>query len=193
MHFSQLDECPIASRQTGVTALTEIQTPHGSIRVKDIDVGDVVLTDAGFKQVERIIRAPVRSPSMARPVRLRGAGQCDGIGLLVAPCQVVQVRDDRIGELFGLAVAGVEARFLIGWRGAAPADHLQSIYYQMEFDLPRIVWAQGGLFACGMAAEVSDTTCPLVVLSGSQARAWRTGEFATPDVAPVADKMGTLA
>lgn len=192
MHYNQFDECPATSRQCGVTARTELETPHGSMRLEDIGIGDVVLTDAGFEPVRRILRVPVRSPSMARPVRFRGSGHCD-VGLLVAPCQVIRVRDDRLSELFGLAEVGVQARFLIGWRGVTPAHQLQTTYYQLAFDLPRIVWAQGGLFTCGTSADVSDASCPLVVLSASQACAWRSGDPASRDLPRIADKLESLA
>jgi hypothetical protein len=169
MLFNFFEDIPQEFRQSGVTGRTEIQTPHGSTRVEELEEGDVVLTNVGFRPILRVERTRVRSDMVAQPVRVADHPHSDDFGLQVAPYQIVSVQDWRLMEMFGVPEVGVEARFLIGWRGVQVTGHGPQVYFSLYFAAPMTVWAVGGLFACAGSTSGADNT----ILTTSQAREWR--------------------
>lgn len=170
MSFTFLEDIAADLRQAGIAGRTEIQTPHGSTPIRDLEPGDMVMTDIGFQPVLDVECQDARSDIVSQPVRVADHPHRDDFGLQVAPYQIVRVQDQRAASLFGDGDIGVEARFLIGWRGVRAVQHTITQYYTLRFAAPRIVWAVGGMFLC--ATRLADGT-PTRVLTPAEAREWR--------------------
>ncbi len=189
MSFNYLEDIAQELRQTGVAGRTEIQTPHGSVPIAELEPGDMVMTDRGFLPVTQIDCHEARSDIVSQPVRVADHPHRDDFGLQVAPYQIVRVQDQRATDLFGHDDIGVEARFLIGWRGVRAVQNPIARYYALHFETPRVVWAVGGMFTCATQSSDASPTC---ILTPAQAREWRSWFGAASMIGGPAGALGML-
>ncbi len=137
--------------QTGIAAGTVVLTADGALPVDFLEPGDRIVTRAGL----RVLRAVHRRRYSGRAIRIAagalGHGRPEQAMVLPAHAPVL-VRGERAMARFGresivVAVAGLADGVLI-----LPAEAVSMRLYDLRFDAPEIVYAEGLEIAC-LAAD----------------------------------------
>ncbi len=140
---------------TGVLCLaaeTRVETAKGRQRVKDLRVGDRVLTPNGYKPLRWIGRYDmdpatlVQSPKM-RPVRITAGALGDGLperDLIVSRQHRMLVDTTIAKRMFGVSQVLISAIRLTALPGISVDETLDSVaYFHLLFDRHEVVFAEG--------------------------------------------------
>ncbi|WP_347313090.1 Hint domain-containing protein [Defluviimonas sp. SAOS-178_SWC] len=146
------------TRQTtkvrGIAAGTVILTLDGALPVEFLNPGDRIITREGMRVV-REVRVSRYSGAAIR-VSAGALGHDRPEQDLVLPEETpILIRDWRAEALFGTAQALVPIARIADGEFIAPASVLSMRLYDLRFDTPQVVYAEGLELACE-AVEVAD-------------------------------------
>lgn len=152
MHLGMKDRTAAAVvtvEATGLCAGTAVMTLDGELPIEHLTPGDRVITRDSGMAVLRDIRVSVVEMV---PVRIKagslGHSRPDH-DMMVAPGALVHIRDWRAEALFGRKSALVPARRLIDGEFVAEMPAAKVTVYELVFDAPHIVYADGVEMATG--------------------------------------------
>jgi len=144
------------------TAGSMITTSKGEVAMKDLKVGDMVLTrDSGFQAIRWIGSTVVHAKENLAPIRFAAGALGNNTEMLVSPQHRVLLSGWKAEMLFGEAEVLASARSLVNGRNITVADGGKVAYFHMMFDQHEIVlsdkaWTESfhpGDVAIGTMAE----------------------------------------
>ena len=123
---------------------TQIATPSGLRRVEDIDVGDLVLTDAHGPQPVRW-RARREMPALGKlaPIVFLAGAIGNRRALRVSPQHRMQISDWRAQLWFGEEAVLVPAKDLVNGETILRLEGPSVCYHHLLFDQHEIIFAEG--------------------------------------------------
>lgn len=139
----------------GIAAGTVVLTLDGALPVDFIEPGDRIITREGMRVVREVTVRRYSGPATRVAAGALGHDRPEQDLLLPAETQVL-VRDWRAQALFGAAQAVVPVERLSDGEFIAPATVLSLRLYDLRFDTPQVVYAEGLELLCeavGTAAE----------------------------------------
>lgn len=133
---------------TGLATNTTVLTADGALPVEFLSVGDRIVTRAGMK-VLRNIRSSVYSGEAIR-VAAQALGpdhpECD---MVLPDAAQVLVRDWRAQAMFGEDQVMVAVAWLVDDEFITNTTAHGLRVYELEFDAPQVIYANGMEFGCG--------------------------------------------
>lgn len=135
------------------TSDTRILTPNGEVPVKQLAVGDVVLTmDHGPQPIRwignrRLLASDLQTNPKSRPVRIGAGALGNGLpeaDLIVSPQHRVLVNSVIVHRMFDVREVLVPAIKLVGLDGVEIVEGAQVVeYWHFLFDAHQIIWSNG--------------------------------------------------
>lgn len=133
---------------TGLAAGTLVMTADGALPVEFLSAGDRIVTRAGMKPL-RAIRATDYSGEAVRvAAQALGPDHPDRDMILPEAAQVL-VRDWRAEAMFGEKQVMVAVGWLVDEEFITNAEVRDLRVYELEFDAPQVIYANGMEFGCG--------------------------------------------
>jgi len=117
-----------------------ITTSRGEIAMKDLAVGDMVLTrDSGFQAIRWIGSTVVKARENFAPIRFAAGALGNNAEMLVSPQHRVLLSGWKAEMLFGDSEVLASARSLVNGRNITVAEGGEVVYFHMMFDRHEIV------------------------------------------------------
>ena len=118
-------------------------TMHGEMQVRDIMVGDRIITrDSGVARVTGIHKRQIATCAVQIKAGSLGHTRPDHDVILPAD-QPILIRDWRAQALFGSSQAIVPAHSLVDGEFVTQMGHSLMTVYEIEFDQPHILYVDG--------------------------------------------------
>lgn len=128
---------------TGLLAGSSVMTMKGEVQVQDLQPGDKVITrDAGMVELVEITSQEVNVAPIKILAGSLGHTRPDK-DLMVTPQTRIHIRDWRAKAIFGTDQATVPAHRLIDGEFVSKAPAQDMITYELKFDMPHIIYADG--------------------------------------------------
>ncbi len=134
---------------------TEIATTKGTVKVEDLNVGDLVQTvDQGLQPLRWIGVRTMKKANFDESPHLRPIRICQGAlghglplkDLVVSPQHRMLVRSAIAKRMFDQAEVLAAAKHLIEIPGIEVAEDIDDVvYYHLAFDQHQLVWANGAM------------------------------------------------
>jgi len=129
--------------ETGMCAGTTLMTLNGEMPVEHLNVGDRIITrDSGVTVLKDIRKSTVKMSAIRIKAGSLGHTRPDR-DMIVAPGARIHIRDWRAEALFGTPTAMVAAQKLVDGEYLAPQPTQEADVYELVFDRPHIVYADG--------------------------------------------------
>ena len=139
----------------GIAAGTVILTLDGALPVDFLSPGDRIITREGMRVLRKVTTHRYSGPAIR--VAEGALGHDRPEQALVLPVDtMVLVRDWRAEALFGKSQALVPMSRLADGEFIAPTSVLSMRLYDLQFDSPQIVYAEGLELACDAAEATAD-------------------------------------
>lgn len=135
------------SSTTGIAAGTVVLTLDGALPVDFIEPGDRIITREGMRVVREVRVARYSGPAIRIAAGALGHDRPEQDLILPAETPVL-VRDWRAEALFGLRQAVVPVERLADGEFIAPITALSLRLYDLRFDSPQVIYAEGLEIAC---------------------------------------------
>jgi hypothetical protein len=150
--LSTLLDATVALPLSGIVEGTNVRTLDGVLPVEYLEPGDRIVTRSGAR---RLVAVSVQRRRFVDLVRIRastlGHDRPDS-DLLVAPGQLVLVRDWRARALYGCDIAAIPALRLVDGEFVLREVHRTAdgpvSLYTLRFDTDETIWAAGLELAC---------------------------------------------
>jgi len=145
-------------RITGFTAGTRVASANGWSPIKDISVGDRVMTfDNGMQPVVAVTRgthvAADDLPEFAVPIHVPIAAVGNEEPMVLLPEQIVMLESDTAEALTGDPFALVPAKALEGYRGIDRIHGLRPVeVVSLHFENDEVIFADGGALLLASSA-----------------------------------------
>lgn len=145
--------------QTGIAAGTVVMTADGALPVDFLEPGHRVVTRSGIRVLREVHQHRYSGPAISIGEGALGHGRPEQA--LTLPAHVpVLVRQARAASCFGRTGAVLSAATLVDGVAITPTEAVSMRLYDLRFDAPEIVYAEGLEIAChavedaaGLAAE----------------------------------------
>lgn len=137
--------------QAGIATGTVVMTADGALPVDFLAPGDRVVTRSGMRVLREVHLNRYTGPAIRIREGALGHGRPDTPMVLPAHAPLL-VRDWRAGSFPGRKAVVVEARDLADGEFVVPTEAVSLQLYDLRFDAPEIVYAEG-LELCCPAAE----------------------------------------
>ncbi|MCB2124280.1 MAG: Hint domain-containing protein [Rhodobacteraceae bacterium] len=132
---------------TGIAAGTVVLTLDGALPVDFIEPGDRIITREGMRVVREVRVTRYSGPAIRIAAAALGRDRPEQDLILPAETPVL-VRDWRAEALFGARSAVVPVERLADGEFIAPVAALSLRLYDLRFDSPQVVYAEGLEIAC---------------------------------------------
>jgi Hint domain len=136
----------------GLAAGTVVMTADGALLVDFLEPGDQIITRSGMRVLREIHCNRYSGPA----IRIREGALCHGRPdqALVLPAHApVLVRDWRATALCGRKSAVMEVDRLVDGEFIVPTEAISMRLFDLRFDHPEIVYAEGLEIACAAAEK----------------------------------------
>lgn len=144
---------------------TQIETENGPIKVKDLRVGDKLVTrDDGLQELRWIGARSVDGRDALAPIRF-DKGALPGLedDLLVSPQHRMLISGYQAEMLFGEPEVLVAAKHLVGMPGVTQQEQTMVTYFHLMLDRHQILFAEGveteSFYASETGLEAISTHC----------------------------------
>ncbi|MCC5988722.1 MAG: Hint domain-containing protein [Pararhodobacter sp.] len=132
------------NRPLGVAAGTQIRTDRGEVAVEQLAAGDMVLTRNGGLQALRAIGVTIARDIEVVRLAPGALGRPPGARELVLPAQQqIILRDWRAKALFERDALPTPAGALAGEAQVQREKLSELMLFQLHFDSPQVIWANG--------------------------------------------------
>lgn len=136
----------------GIASGTVLATLDGYLPVDFLEPGDRVVTRDGMRVLRAVRVRRYSGPAVA--IRAAALGHDRPEQDLVLPAQThVLLRDWRAGALYGADQAMVPVSRLVDGEFITATSVRSLRLYELAFDTPQVVYAEGVELQCGAAAE----------------------------------------
>lgn len=149
---SQAVEVQLAQRTRGVSSGTIVATLEGYLPVEFLSVGDRIVTRNGMRVLRQISVQRYSGPAVRITASALGHDRPEQ-DLTLPSDTLILVRDWRAQTLFGEDQALVPVERLVDGEFIATEKALGMRLYELTFDEPQIVYAEGVELYCGGMAE----------------------------------------
>jgi Hint domain len=132
----------------GILAGTSVLTLEGEIPVQFLAPGDRVITRSGAR---KLVHVAVHTVECADVIRIKASAlghDRPGDDMILAPGQLIHVRDWRAKALYGTAEAAVPAARLVDGDYIRHDRLLEARFFTLAFDAPAVIYADGLEVAC---------------------------------------------
>jgi hypothetical protein len=133
--------------QAGIAAGTVVMTADGALPVDFLEPGDRVITRAGLRVLRAVHQHRYSGPAIRIGEGALGHGRPDQVLVLPAHAPVL-VRGGRAAGLRGQKCSVMPVADLVDGAGIAPTEVARMRLYDLRFDAPEIVYAEGLEIAC---------------------------------------------
>jgi hypothetical protein len=140
----------------GIAAGTVILTLDGALPVDFLSPGDRIITREGMRVLRKVSVHRYSGPAIRVAEGALGHDRPEQ-ALVLPEDTMILIRDWRAEALFGKAQALVPMSRLADGEFIAPTDVLSMRLYDLQFDTPQIVYAEGLELACD-AVEATEAT-----------------------------------
>lgn len=141
--------------QTGLATGTRVMTLDGPLPVEFLQPGDRIVTRQGVRDL-RAVRVSVRPKAQAVTIRASALGHHrPEADITIAPDHGIVVRDWRARALYGADQATVPAAKLVDGGHVTMRNVVELRSFDLVFDEPQIVYAEGTEVAMTRAAVAS--------------------------------------
>jgi hypothetical protein len=132
--------------RTGIAAGTVVMTADGALPVDFVEPGDWVIARSGLRMVRAVRQHRYSGPAIRIGEGALGEGRPEQVLILPAAAPVL-ICDAR-ASFFGRKCAVIPVADLVDGDGIAPAGDVTMRLYDLRFDAPEIVHAEGLQIAC---------------------------------------------
>lgn len=133
---------------TGLAAGTLVLTADGVLPVEFLSVGDRIVTRAGMKKLRNIRASDYSGEAVRVCAQALGPDHPDRDTILPEAAQVL-VRDWRAEAMFGEKQVMVAVGWLVDEEFITNAEVQSLRVFELEFDSPQVIYANGMEFGCG--------------------------------------------
>lgn len=142
-----LTEESVTLQQLGITCFTpgaRIRTPNGTIKIEDLEVGDLVITkDNGAQPIRWIGKRDVDASGEHAPIHFAKGAIGNRRPLLVSPQHRFLIRDWRAPVYFGQDEVLIAAKHLVNGHTVTRSPRATVTYIHLLFDQHEIIYAEG--------------------------------------------------
>lgn len=132
----------------GIIAGTNVLTLEGEIPVQFLAPGDRVVTRGGVRKLAHVAVHTVEGADVIRIKASALGHDRPGDDMIVAPGQLILLRDWRAQALYGTAEAAVPAARLVDGDYIRHDRLLEARFFTLAFDAPAVIYADGLEVAC---------------------------------------------
>lgn len=123
---------------------TSILTPNGEVKVEDLTVGDLVMTqDDGPQRLRWVGRRVVQAVGKMAPIRIAQNTFGQHRALMVSPLHRILIEDFQAELLFGEPQVLVAAKDLVNDKTVRPVEGGEVEYVHIMFDKHQVVFSEG--------------------------------------------------
>lgn len=140
--------------ETGLAAGTVVMTADGALPVDFLEPGDRIVTRSGMRVLREIHFRRYSGPAIRIREGALGHGRPEQALVLPAHAPVL-VRDWRATALFGRKSVVMEVGSLADDEFIVPTEAVSMRLFDLRFDHPEIVYAEGLEIACAAAEGVA--------------------------------------
>ncbi len=165
----QADRSAEALVPTGLAAGARVATSDGDLPVEFLQPGDRIVTRAGMRVLRDIRVIRYSGPAIRVSAHALGPDH-PGLDMILPEAAQVLVRDWRAQAMFGQAQAMVAVAWLVDDEFIRNTDVADLQVFELCFDSPQVVYANGMEFGCGEVTPDLYTVPPAPETLAAQGR-----------------------